>query len=85
MQGTLTFGLELQAEVLAYQEDMLRKLSSSNATLRTFNAFSASVFTTVSRDFAQHGKTLKALRKELDALYRRIHALKLNMERMGPK
>ncbi len=38
---------------------MLRKLNSSNATLRTFNAFSASLFTTVSRDFSQHTKTLK--------------------------
>lgn len=58
---------------------MLAKLVDTNTALKEFNAFSSSLYGGVAREFQQHTRMLKDLRKDLDAVYKRIRALKAQM------
>ncbi|CAM6086473.1 unnamed protein product [Calypogeia fissa] len=66
------------------QLQILGRLQDSNAVLSHFNDFSERSFTAVANDFSRNTRLLKAMKVDLDHIFRRIRGLKNRLSAQYP-
>ena len=64
------------AAVLASQQGALASLQEAKEQLTRFNAYSAALHASLTKDFAAHLRTLAHMRRQLEEIYRRVRAVK---------
>jgi Uncharacterized conserved protein len=64
------------AQILSQQHNAYESFRRANKTLQEFNDESAQAFGAVSGDFEVHTKRVLAMKRDLDFVFKRIHALR---------
>mmetsp|Transcript_44454 Transcript_44454/g.85032 ORF Transcript_44454/g.85032 Transcript_44454/m.85032 type:complete len:147 (-) Transcript_44454:240-680(-) len=67
---------EKVASLRKRQESILRELNDSRMTLKEFNNFSQQAYNSVANDFAKHTRLMKAMKTDLEYIFKHTRHLK---------
>ncbi|XP_060080793.1 kxDL motif-containing protein 1-like [Ylistrum balloti] len=73
------------AAMVELQRDMLSRYEKTNEMLINFNMLSSTRFDATSQAFRSHTLLLYDMKKDLDAVFRRIRSLKQRLSKMYPE